>query len=90
MNEGRPAPGYSITKDRMKVSDEQIKEWLVEEIEGDAYTYGYRKLTKQLRRNYDLIVNKKKVYRLCKELDILTTAEEKSHLSKTISTKSYH
>ncbi|MFD2511192.1 hypothetical protein [Halalkalibacter alkalisediminis] len=35
MSEGRPAPGYSITKDGKKISDEQIKEWLLEEIEGD-------------------------------------------------------
>jgi hypothetical protein len=61
VSEGRPAPGYSITKDGKKISDEQIKEWLLEEIEGDAYAYGYRKLTKQLRQNYDLIVNKKKI-----------------------------
>ncbi len=77
VSEGRPAPGYSITKDGKKISDEQIKEWLLEEIEGDAYAYGYRKLTKQLRRNYNLIVNKKKVYRLCKELDILRPQRKK-------------
>lgn len=38
---------------------------------GDGIAYDYRKLTKQLRRKYKLIVNKKKIYRLCKELDIL-------------------
>jgi len=34
-------------------------------------TYGYRKLTKCLVRQYDLRINKKKVYRLCKELGLL-------------------
>jgi len=54
VSEGRPAPGYSIKEDGKKVSDEQIKEFLLEEIAGDAFNYGYRKLTKVLRRNYKL------------------------------------
>lgn len=77
VSEGRPAPGYSIQEDGKKISDEQIKEWLLKEIEGDGYSYGYRKLTKLLRRNYNLIINKKKVYRLCKELDILRPQRRK-------------
>ena len=60
-----------------KVSDEQIKEMLLEEIAGDAYNYGYRKLTKVLRLKYHIIINKKKVYRLCKELDILRPRRQK-------------
>lgn len=40
-------------------------------IEGDAFAYGYLKLTHLLRQEYGLIINKKKVYRLCKELDVL-------------------
>lgn len=71
VSEGRPAPGYSIKEDGQKVSDEQIKEYLLEEIAGDGFNYGYRKLTKLLRRKYNLIINKKKVYRLCKDLGIL-------------------
>ena len=77
VSEGRPAPGYSIQEDGKKVSDEQIKEWLMEEVSGDGYAYGYRKLTKQLRRKYKLIINKKKVYRLCKELGILRPQRQK-------------
>lgn len=76
-SEGRPAPGYSIQEDGKKVSDEQIKEFLMEEIEGDGFNYGYRKLTKVLRRKYKLIINKKKVYRLCKELGILRPQRQK-------------
>ncbi|WP_367888740.1 IS3 family transposase [Alteribacillus bidgolensis] len=41
-----------------------MKEWLLEEIEREAFAYGYRKLTVILRRHYGLIINKKKVYRL--------------------------
>lgn len=77
VSEGRPAPGYSYKEDGQKISDEQIKEFLLEEIAGDAYNYGYRKLTKVLRRKYNLIINKKKVYRLCKELDILRPQRQK-------------
>jgi putative transposase len=77
VSEGRPAPGYSFKEDGQKVSDEQIKEFLLEEIAGDGFNYGYRKLTKVLRRKYSLIINKKKVYRLCKELGVLRPQRQK-------------
>ncbi|MBO9131534.1 IS3 family transposase [Bacillus sp. 165] len=71
VSEGRPAPGFSVTTDEQRISDEQIKEWVSELIAGDESVYGYRKLTYALRRDYQLVVNHKKVYRLCKELNIL-------------------
>ncbi|WP_195892708.1 IS3 family transposase [Desnuesiella massiliensis] len=40
-------------------------------IDGDASDYGYRKITYHLRKQYSLIINHKKVYRLCKVLGIL-------------------
>lgn len=43
----------------------------MELISGEAGIYGYRKLCILLRREYALEINKKKVYRLCKVLDIL-------------------
>lgn len=55
ISEGRPAPGYSILENGNKISDEQIKEWLLAAIAGDGYAYGYRKLTKMIRREYGLI-----------------------------------
>jgi putative transposase len=70
-NGGRPKPGYSIAKDGNRISDEQIKEWLLELVAGDGQAYGYRKLTIALQREHDLVINKKKVYRLCEELDLL-------------------
>ena len=70
---GRPIPGYSVTRNGRIVSDECIKELLLSAINGDAYPYGYRKLTSWLRREHRLKINKKKVYRLCKELGILRT-----------------
>lgn len=77
VSEGRPTPGYSFKEDGQKISDEQIKEILLEEIAGDAYNYGYRKLTKLLRRKYHIVINKKKGYRLCKELNILRPQRQK-------------
>ena len=60
-----------MSADGQFVCDEQIREWLCELISDEGEAYGYKKLTHALSRNYSLIVNKKKVYRLCKELDIL-------------------
>lgn len=33
--------------------------------------YGYHKITIVIRKRFNLIINKKKVYRLCKELEVL-------------------
>lgn len=68
---GRPRPGYSLTRQGHKISDEQIKEWLLELVEGEEHIYGYKLLAECLRHKYGLIFNHKKCYRLCKELDIL-------------------
>ena len=68
---GRPATQYTFTKDGKKVSNEQVKEWLMEAIEGDGFGYGYLKLTYWLKRKHNLVINKKKVYRLCEELGVL-------------------
>ena len=62
---------YTSTKEGDKVSDEQVKEWIMAAIEGDGFGYGYFKLTYWLRREHNLVINKKKVYRLCKELGVL-------------------
>lgn len=70
-NLGRPIPGYSFDHAAVRISDEQIKEWLMEMIVGEEQIYGYRKLTKCLQIQRNLVINKKKVYRLCKELGIL-------------------
>lgn len=74
---GRPKPGFSLNQDEKPNSDEQIKEWLLELISGEESSSGYRKLTLRLQRQYRLVINKKKVYRLCKELDILEPQRRK-------------
>jgi len=68
---GRPKTQFSYTLDDKKIADEQIKEWLCELVCGDGFPYGYKKLTAALADDYSLVINHKKVYRLCKELDIL-------------------
>lgn len=53
------------------MSDEQIKEWLLELVEGEEHVYGYKLLAQCLRNEHGLVLDKKKSYRLCKELGIL-------------------
>ena len=72
---GRPIPGYSFNKQNKPISDEQIKEWLLELITGEESAYGYRKLKLCLNNEYDLVINKKKVYRLCKLYSPVTRFE---------------
>nr|WP_051330931.1 IS3 family transposase [Aneurinibacillus terranovensis] len=43
----------------------------MEAIASDESAYGYVKLTHWLRNEHQLVINKKRVYRLCKELEIL-------------------
>ncbi|WP_420916139.1 IS3 family transposase [Paenibacillus thiaminolyticus] len=62
-------PGFSSTNTGRKVSDEQIKEWMLELLEGEEHIYGYKNLALCLRRQRGLILNKKKAYRICKELE---------------------
>lgn len=70
-NVGRPVVGYSFDTSNNMISDEQIKEYIIEAIQDEAFYYGYHKITHHLRRHFKLIINHKKVYRLCKELGIM-------------------
>nr|WP_261306258.1 IS3 family transposase [Paenibacillus andongensis] len=68
---GRPVPGYSHTFTGEQVCDEQINAWLLELIEGEEHVYGYKLLAQCIRDQYNVRLDKKKSYRLCKELGIL-------------------
>lgn len=68
---GRAPKGYSVTTTGEKIPDGRIQEWLVEILEQDKPTYGYRKLTVVLRRQYHVVINRKKVYRLLAEWHLL-------------------
>ncbi|WP_165280014.1 IS3 family transposase [Paenibacillus protaetiae] len=74
---GRPVPGFSMTKTGIPISDGQIQEWLCELLNGETDVYGYRKLTICLRREYELVINKKKVYRLLDEMEMLQPQRRK-------------
>lgn len=49
----------------------------MELVSGEESSYGYRTLTVCLQRYYDLVINNKKVYRLCDELGILQPQRRK-------------
>lgn len=70
-NVGRPIVGYSVSVSGTKVWDDEIKEYIMEAIQEEAFYYGYHKITYYLKRRFNLVINHKKVYRLCKELQIL-------------------
>jgi putative transposase len=76
VSKGRPIPGFSKGQDGRVVSDGRIKGYLRRILQGKNGAFGYRKLTVLLRRNYNLVINKKKVYRLCKELQVLAPQRE--------------
>lgn len=76
---GRPSPGYSLTTSGEKVSDEQIKEWLMELAEGEEHIYGYRLLAECLRKDQKLILNHKKSYGLCEELGLLQKPRQRKN-----------
>ena len=51
----------------------------MEKISGDGYPYGYKKLTASMLEDYGLNITHKKVYRLCKELDVLLPQRKVNH-----------
>lgn len=68
---GRRIPGYSLTLKGEQISDESIKDIIKEIAAGDDFPMGYKKINEILQEEYGIIINHKKTYRLCKELDIL-------------------
>ena len=53
------------------ISDEEIKDNIKTIVTGDGFPYGYKKINATLQDDYNLVINHKKTYRLCKELDVL-------------------
>lgn len=68
---GRKIPGFSLNEKQEQVFDDKIKEKIIDIISGDGFPYGYKKITVTLQEDYYIIINHKKTYRLCKELDVL-------------------
>ena len=85
---GRPAPGYSYSKYGNKVLDEKIISEIKRIREEETYLMlagGYKKLKYYLYNSIGVIVNKKKVYRLCKENNLLFPRKRKTKHSHMIS-----
>jgi len=77
VKKGRPETTHSYKRSGQIISDAQIEEWLMELVSGEEHIYGYVMLTECLRSQYDLVINKKKTYRLCKKLGILQPQRRK-------------
>ncbi|WP_253200828.1 IS3 family transposase [Clostridium sp. CF012] len=67
---GRPVPGFSYGINNCIVDDSVIETLLHQACEKIPF-YGYKKITKILRKNHGLQVNAKKIYRLAKKLGLL-------------------
>lgn len=82
VNRGRPVPGFSRNRDGTLVLDSSISMLLAGYRQRPEYANGagYRKLTKMLRRDHGIYVNKKKIYRICEENGLLL--EQRSRHSR--------
>ncbi len=84
-NPGRPVPGYTINPDGSIILEEFIVSAL-EQYRGKkdfANGGGYQKLTWYIRRDYNYWVNSKKIYRLCKEHNLLLPKKKKRKKPRT-------
>ena len=68
---GRKISEHSLNLEGEQISDELIKEYYKEIVTGDGFPYGYKKINATLKEDYQLIINHKKTYRLCKDLNVL-------------------
>lgn len=85
-NAGAKPKGYSYNYEGKRVADSEIKDLLRKYQEGRECYYGYRKLKHALLKEHKILVNHKKVYRLCKELKILKKCRVKGKISKILAT----
>lgn len=78
-NKGRPVPGHSTNPDGTIVLDSTIVSALKRYRTNPHYQNGggYHKLTHYLRRDYGYHVNHKKIYRLCRENNLLLSLRRK-------------
>jgi putative transposase len=81
-NTGRPVPGFTRNRDGTLVLDGAVSLLLKGYRERPEYANGagYRKLTKMLRRDHGIYVNKKKIYRICLENKLIL--EQRSKCSR--------
>ncbi|SMP65729.1 Transposase IS66 family protein [Anoxynatronum buryatiense] len=75
---------YSYDLKGTKYDDPGLKKLLEDIVAGEGYNYGYRKLTFCLRAKHHIHINKKKVYRLCKEAHLLKPARKPKRKSPRV------
>lgn len=68
---GRLSSERSRTQTGQMVANEEVVKWIQELLQHPFICYGYEKVTDWLRQNKQLIINKKKVYRLMKQARLL-------------------
>ena len=66
------------------VSNEQVVTWIKEALDHPFICYGYEKITDWLRQNKYLIINKKKVYRLMKQAQLLLKKKKSGQESRCV------
>ncbi len=78
-NKGRSPPGYTINRDNSFIFDKDLLK-ILENYRSEIEFHnggGYIKLTHYLKREHGLYVNKKKIYRICKENNLLLQRKKK-------------
>ena len=68
---GRSNSQQSRTQTGQMVANEEVIRWIQALLQHPFICYGYEKVTDWLRQSKDLIINKKKVYRLMKQARLL-------------------
>lgn len=87
-NSGRKQLGFSYTIKGEKIQDEELVKKLnkyQENIDEMESNYGYRKMKYHLLKELGIIINHKKLYRLCKENNLLKNRIKKSKPQKNLS-----
>ncbi len=84
-NSGRPIPGYTVNPDGKIIQDKLILSALAQYRDQKEFSNGggYQKLTHYLKRDYGYYINQKKVYRLCRENDLLLPKNKKKTKPKS-------
>jgi putative transposase len=84
-NPGRPVPGYTVNPDGSIIVDNLIVTALLDYRSRKEFANGggYHKLSEYLRRDYNYVVNPKKIYRLCSENDLLLPKRKKRKKPKS-------
>lgn len=73
---GKPSSAYTLHKDGRSVSNEIVLDEIRTLLRHEFVDYGYIKITYWLRKRRGYIINKKKVYRMMKENNLLNTSRK--------------